>query len=47
MLLPEDATVDLWLVGDRVSRTPVADAQTIATLGDAIEYTNRRLAEKE
>jgi imidazolonepropionase-like amidohydrolase len=33
VLLPSDEVVDLWLVGDRVTFTPVAAAQTVATEG--------------
>jgi imidazolonepropionase-like amidohydrolase len=33
VLLPEDEVVDLWLQGDRVSRTPLPDAETLVTRG--------------
>ncbi|HEY0698251.1 MAG TPA: amidohydrolase, partial [Micromonospora sp.] len=33
VLLPDDEVRDLWLVGDRVSLTPVPDAVTIADGG--------------
>jgi imidazolonepropionase-like amidohydrolase len=33
VLLPDDRTVDLWLVGDRVTLTPVPGAETIADGG--------------
>ncbi|GAA1803336.1 amidohydrolase family protein [Luedemannella flava] len=33
VLLPDDQTRDLWLVGDRVSLTPVADATTVVDGG--------------
>lgn len=33
VLLPDDETVDLWLVGDRVTRTPVPGAETVADGG--------------
>ncbi|GAB3801317.1 amidohydrolase family protein [Micromonospora zhanjiangensis] len=33
VLLPDDETVDLWLVGDRVSRTPVPGAETVVDGG--------------
>ncbi|HEX6498932.1 MAG TPA: amidohydrolase family protein [Micromonosporaceae bacterium] len=33
VLLPDDEVRDLWLVGDRVTFTPVPDAQTVADRG--------------
>jgi imidazolonepropionase-like amidohydrolase len=33
VLLPDDETVDLWLNGDRVSRSPLPGAETIADRG--------------
>ncbi|HEU0238720.1 MAG TPA: amidohydrolase family protein [Micromonosporaceae bacterium] len=33
VLLPDDDVVDLWLVGDRVTRTPVPGADTISDRG--------------
>lgn len=33
VLLPDDEMVDLWLVGDRVSREPVAGAETVLERG--------------
>ncbi|HKE63298.1 MAG TPA: amidohydrolase family protein [Micromonosporaceae bacterium] len=33
VLLPDDEVVDLWLVGDRVTRTPVVGADTISDRG--------------
>src|SRR5580765_350374 len=33
VLLPDDEVVDIWLVGDRVSRTPVPSARTLTRTG--------------
>jgi len=33
VVLPDDEVCDLWLVGDRVTRTPVPDAVTVASTG--------------
>ena len=45
MLLPDDTTTDLWLVGDRVTLTPVPGAVTVTDAEELAGVMTDKLAE--